>query len=90
MHEKNHEHAHHHGAESGPAVSEMEKLRKMTEHWISHNEEHARSYRQWADRAREAGQEQPGRILDEIAAGTLEQNKRLEQVLVLLNPSREG
>ena len=79
MHEKNHEHA--------PPGSEMEKLKKMAEHWIGHNLEHARSYRLWADRAKEAGRPEPGEILEEIARDMLEQNGKLERIIFLLNDS---
>ena len=33
----------------------VEKLRVLLEHWISHNEEHAREYRKWADRVEAEG-----------------------------------
>ena len=33
----------------------VEKLRVLIEHWISHNEEHARQYREWADRIESEG-----------------------------------
>lgn len=90
MHEKHHEHAHDSLEENETVVSEMEKLRKITEHWIGHNEEHARSYRLWADRARAAGREQAGRALDEIADATIAQNERFKSVLVLLGTGGEG
>ncbi len=84
MHDKHHDH----GSTSGEGnISDVVKLRKMAEHWIGHNEEHARSYRQWASRAREAGQEEPGDILEEIADGMIEQNERLKRVIYLIDSS---
>lgn len=85
MHDKNHEHRPAAVAENNQAIPEMEKLKKMAEHWLGHNEEHARSYRLWATRAKEAGRIEPGEILEDIAREMLEQNRRLERVIFLLN-----
>ncbi len=92
MHDKNHHHhdEHHHHHDHAPehgvqSVSELEKLRKITDHWIAHNEEHARSYRLWADRAREAGQQEPAEILEQIAADMAEQNKKLRKIIIILD-----
>lgn len=38
-------------------LTEMEKLRVLLPHWIEHNVEHAASFRQWATKAKELGQE---------------------------------
>jgi hypothetical protein len=79
-------HPHEHGAEKGAgAVTEIEKLKKMMQYWISHNEEHARSYRLWAGRAREAGFEKPGEILEEIASEVVELNERLIKVIQMID-----
>jgi rubrerythrin len=59
----------------------------MVEHWISHNEEHARSYRLWASRAREAGCEEPGEILEEIASEIQEQNERFMKIVHIIDSS---
>ena len=92
MHDRHKEHGHHethkHGHEpekSEDAVPEIVKLRKMVEHWISHNEEHARSYRLWAGRAREAGCEEPGRILEEIAAESAGQNEKFMKIVRIID-----
>jgi hypothetical protein len=75
-------HSHEHGAEKeAVAVTEIEKLKKMTQYWISHNEEHARSYRLWAGRARDAGYEKPGEILEQIASEVVRLNERLMEVI---------
>jgi hypothetical protein len=92
MHDKRQEHGHdkahacEHGAEkSEEALSGIVKLRKMVEHWVSHNEEHARAYRLWASRAREAGCEEPGEILEEIASEIVEQNERFLKILNIID-----
>jgi hypothetical protein len=79
-------HTHGHGPDKGEeAVSGTLKLRKMVEHWISHNEEHARSYRLWATRAREAGHNEPGEILEEIASEIAEQNDKFKKIIHIID-----
>jgi hypothetical protein len=92
MHDRHQEHghdrvhAHEHGPEkSTEAVSEIAKLRKIVEHWIGHNEEHARTYRLWASRAREAGCEEPGEILEQIASEIVEQNERFMKIIHIID-----
>jgi len=92
MHDRHQEHGHDkvHAHENGPkknteAVSEIVKLRKIVEHWISHNEEHARTYRLWASRAREAGCEKPGEILEQIASEIVEQNERFMKIIHIID-----
>jgi len=94
MHDRHHEHgdekAHsgEHGHEkSVEAVSEIVKLRKMAQHWISHNEEHARAYRLWASRAREAGCEGPAQILEEIASEVENQKKQFFKIVDIIESS---
>ncbi len=36
-------------------VTDLEKLRVLLPYWVEHNAEHAAEFRQWAERAREAG-----------------------------------
>ena len=40
-------------------MKEIEKLWMLLPHWIEHNAEHAAEFREWAERARVAGQEGP-------------------------------
>jgi hypothetical protein len=37
------------------AGTDMEKLQILVGHWIEHNEEHAREFRKWAERAKSSG-----------------------------------
>ncbi len=39
------------------ASDDLAKLRILLPHWIDHNDEHAASFREWAERAREIGLE---------------------------------
>ena len=83
-------HHHHHNSHDhhtqGP-LSEQEKLAKMIEHWIQHNIEHARSYRDWAQRADGLGQAEVASVLSGMAAASTKQNEDLERALSLLRNS---
>ena len=55
-----HEHTHaasehEHGAI--PVPDDLVKLRILLPHWIEHTQDHAASFRKWAERARELGLE---------------------------------
>ena len=52
-------------------MNEIEKLRLLLPHWIEHNAEHAAEFREWAERARVAGQESPASDIA-LAAAELE------------------
>ena len=51
-----HHHDHDHGhAHSHSPLTFPEKLIKLLDHWIDHNDHHAKDYRKWAEDARENG-----------------------------------
>ena len=87
-----HHHEHHCGDHVAPRntgeVTETEKLRKMVEHWIAHNEDHARSYRLWASRAKDAGHIEPGAILEDIASDIIGQNEKLIRITQIIDSSK--
>lgn len=58
----------HHGA-SGE-MPEIEKLKILLGHWTEHNHEHAETYREWAEKAKAAGNTHLAEMLKEIAAAT--------------------
>ncbi len=82
--------AHHeaHGSDQGEEpvgkLSMQDKLAKMVEFWMHHNTEHARSYRDWAGRAREMGLAEVGEVLETLADEALLPNRSLETVSALL------
>lgn len=51
-------------------MNDLGKLRHLSEHWAEHNEDHAKTYRDWARRAEEMGKGELGRVLREIAEET--------------------
>ncbi len=57
-------------------MEELDKLRHLLEHWIEHNEEHVKTYLQWAERADAHKQEELAEVLRQIASET----KKLEEL----------
>jgi cobalt/nickel transport system ATP-binding protein len=58
-HKGQHAHAHGHGHEHPHEETEaLRKLQTMLDHWIEHGDTHAESYREWAQKASEAGEEE--------------------------------
>ena len=50
--------SHHHdhaSPQDSATLSVAEKIEKMLDHWIHHNEEHAAAYEDWAGKAEAAG-----------------------------------
>ncbi len=48
-------------------MTELEKLKHLLEHWIEHNEAHAKTYGEWALKAEVLGEKQLSVILGQIA-----------------------
>ncbi|HSO20237.1 MAG TPA: hypothetical protein VLT88_12295 [Desulfosarcina sp.] len=63
-----HDHDHHHGdAHSHSPLSFSEKLVKLLDHWVQHNDHHAEDYRKWAFEARANGQTAVAELLASAA-----------------------
>ena len=72
-HHHNHpgdDHHHHHSHVKGSEMSMEEKLTKLLEHWLQHNEEHAKSYELWAERAASHGLADVSTHLESVAEKT--------------------
>ena len=76
-------HHHHHGHETKSALSFDEKMIKLLEHWIKHNEDHARTYRDWAQKAKEKNKNDAAQLLEDAAEMTLLVNKKFESAMKL-------
>jgi len=60
-HHKGH-HAHHHAHVHDHAEDDsLKKIFAMLEHWIEHSDSHVESYREWATKAVEAGEDEISR-----------------------------
>ncbi len=90
-HHEDHDHHHHgHGPHDAGSPSDGEKLEKMLEYWVHHNEDHARSFKEWAHRARSMDREDVGAVLEAAAEEAVRQNEKLEHALDLLRKSSEA
>jgi hypothetical protein len=57
-HHGHHHHGHSHEAQEGEA---LRRLKAMLDHWIEHGDSHLESYREWAEKAIAAGEDEMAR-----------------------------
>ena len=78
------DHHHHHednGAELKVTLTDKEKLGKLLEHWINHNEEHADTYLGWSKKANAEELKDVAEILKEASNSTLSLNALFREAL---------
>ncbi len=78
-HDNNH---HHHDTQS--TLSFDEKMLKLLEHWVKHNEDHANTYRDWAERAKQGDMADVCSLLKDAADMTVQINKKFEEAVELI------
>jgi hypothetical protein len=78
-------HHHHHDHDVKSTLSFDEKMIKLLEHWIKHNEDHAQTYTDWAQKAKEKSKGETARLLEDAAEMTLLIGKKLESALKQIN-----
>ena len=78
---QDHEPGHDHIKNTHSTLSFDEKLIKRLEHWIKHNNDHAKSYREWADKARAHEMENTGRLLEDVTEMTRLITAKFEEAL---------
>jgi len=71
-------HHHHHDHDTESPLSFEEKLAKLFEHWIRHNDDHVLNYKNWAERAKENNMQDVGNLLEEIAEMTQTVSRKIE------------
>lgn len=76
-HHHDHEHHHHHEIKSD--LTFKEKLIKLLDHWVKHNQDHAETYRDWAEKAKDNELSEVGGLLDEVHALTMQINEKFKQ-----------
>ena len=82
-----HDHDHHHHHDHNHGGTEMpfeEKIIKLLEHWIRHNEDHAKTYQDWANQSKENHLEAVAAIIEEAAQMNLAVNEKFEQAKALI------
>jgi len=75
------EHTHEHAHEAKAEPDDITKLRVLIPHWIDHNEEHAASFRRWADKARALKREKTAQRIEEAVKQMAACNQALRDAL---------
>lgn len=83
-HDHHHDHDHHHSHDAPSEMTVAEKLAKLLDHWVKHNEEHAGTYVTWANRAKENGLSDVESQLKEAAEKTRSISENFEAALASL------
>lgn len=78
------DHYHPHDHDSHGEMPFNEKLLKLLNHWIRHNEEHALNYRNWAEKAKANDRKEAAALLGEAADISLTVNERFQKALALI------
>ena len=74
-HDDHHDHGH-------PAeLSLDDKLIKLLEHWIRHNQEHAKTYGDWAEKAAAGSKREVSILLNEAVSLSMDLNRKFEKAL---------
>ena len=68
-------------------MNDLEKLRVLLPHWLEHNAEHASEFRTWAERAKEAGEDQLAAQIVVAAEKMEAANHDLEQAIASIGQS---
>jgi hypothetical protein len=74
----------HHTHDKSSDMSIEEKLVKLLKHWMQHNEEHAKSYEQWAERANSKGLALVGTLIEKAAEKTRAADEDFQAALDVL------
>jgi len=76
---------HHHDHDIQSILSFDEKMVKLLEHWIKHNEDHSRTYRDLAQKAKARNKNEAALILEDAAEMTSAISKKFESVIRLID-----
>ena len=81
MNHHDHQHPSGHHDHPSPELSFDEKLIKLLEHWIRHNQEHAKTYGDWAEKAAADSKREVSILLDEAVSLSMDLNRKFEKAL---------
>jgi len=75
-------HHHHHDPEDTESeLSFDEKILKLLDHWKKHNDEHAASYKKWAERVRADGKADIAALMESAAEKTILLNNEFQTAI---------
>jgi hypothetical protein len=66
-------------------MDDLEKLKKLLPHWMEHNDEHARTYKDWAERMSSLDKEELSEALKAIHHECHKLRKLFEEALRVVN-----
>ena len=69
-HHHHHHHDHDHDHEIESTLTFDEKMIKLLEHWVKHNDDHAETYRDWSKKAKENNMDEAGSLISDAAEMT--------------------
>lgn len=81
-------HHHHDHHPIGSNLSFEEKLIKLLEHWIRHNDEHARNYNEWGIKANENNLKKVGSYLENAAKLMTQADREFKEALDYMTAHR--
>ncbi|RPJ17820.1 MAG: hypothetical protein EHM37_00140 [Deltaproteobacteria bacterium] len=81
MNHHDHQHPSGHHDHPSPELSFDEKLIKLLEHWIRHNQEHAKTYGDWAEKAAADSKGEVSILLNEAVSLSMDLNRKFEKAL---------
>ena len=81
MSHHDHQHPRGHHGNSPAELSFDEKLIKLLEHWIRHNQEHAKTYGDWAEKAAADSKGEVSILLNEAVSLSMDLNRKFEKAL---------
>lgn len=79
-----HHNEHHHSHHGSGELPFAEKASKLLEHWRKHNEDHAATYRHWADEFRHHQHPKAAVLLESAAELTRQINLLFEQAAEMI------
>ena len=90
MSHHHHHHHHDHGSDHQDAtpagtLSFEEKMSRLLEHWVGHNDDHAQNYRDWAAQAKDNQLTEVAGLLEEAARMTDEISEKFKAAARLMD-----
>jgi hypothetical protein len=76
-----HDHHEHASASEQDSLSEREKLEKLLDHWIKHNNDHIKTYREWSEKAGAENLQDVATLLEEACEITGSLNKLFKRAI---------
>ena len=77
----NHSHNNSHSHLDENPISIQDKISKLLDHWLKHNNDHISNYHKWAETARTNQMDEVGSIIDEIADMSIKMNGLFESAI---------